>query len=228
METCQSSGFERDFVKIRSFEPGDEESVRNIFACSMGAELRSSIFSVFLSGALRFYSFPFAVFALLMAMLFESLWYSVLVCFAAFISILVLVFLVHSRYVQTCLSKDLKAISHTYMGRRGAHMWVAECNGNIVGMVALTPKHAIRETVAELKRMCVSLDFRRRGVAKKLLDQLLSHAKHCGYEKVVLLTTTVHPAALKFYPKMGFHLVSKNPAHWALRGFHFYVFSYDL
>ena len=76
--------------------------------------------------------------------------------------------------------------------------------------------------------MAVSPEFRRLGVANKLLDKLLNYAKEVGYTDVVLLTTSAQEAALKFYPKHGFQLVSKRLANRALRGFYHFVYCYNL
>jgi len=114
-------------------------------------------------------------------------------------------------------------------------MWVAELHKKIIGMVALVPLDdhedsfgRRRETVGRLRRMAVLPEFRRLGVARKLLSELLNHAREIGYEQVVLLTTSAQQAALSFYPKHGFQLVSKRLANRALRGFYHYVYCYDL
>ena len=114
-------------------------------------------------------------------------------------------------------------------------MWVAEVNGRVIGMVALVSESDHEESfgkpraaVGRLRRMAVLPEFRRLGVAKKLLNELLSYAKKIGYKHVVLLTTSAQEAALRFYPKHGFQLVSKKLANRALRGFYHFVYHYDL
>jgi len=114
-------------------------------------------------------------------------------------------------------------------------MWVAELHEKIIGMVALVPLDdhedsfgKRRDTVGRLRRMAVLPEFRRLGVARKLLNELLNYAREIGYEQVVLLTTSAHQAALNFYPKHGFKLVTKRLANRALRGFYHYVYCYDL
>lgn len=222
-------------VIIRSFQARDSHVVRNIFAESMG-EMRGPFVRDVMSQAILY-----GLSLLLPAGLLSFVWpfwsfkLHILVLFALLLTLFVGLHIGFSRYIQTCLHTDLDNVESTYLCQKKSHMWVAELNEKIIGMVALVPLddhedsfEKRRETVGRLRRMAVLPEFRRLGVARKLLDELLNHAREIGYKQVVLLTTSAQQAALNFYPKHGFQLVSKRLANRALRGFYHYVYCYDL
>ena len=222
-------------VIIRSFQSRDSHVVRNIFAESMG-EMRGPFVHDVMSQASLY-----GLLLVLPAGLLNHVWplwsfkLYILVLFVVLLTLFVGLHIGFSRYIQTCLHTDLDNVESTYLCQTNSHMWVAELHEKIIGMVALVPLNdhedsfgKRRETVGRLRRMAVLPEFRRLGVAKKLLNELLNHAREIGYEQVVLLTTSAQQAALSFYPKHGFHLVSKRLANRALRGFYHYVYCYDL
>jgi GNAT superfamily N-acetyltransferase len=59
------------------------------------------------------------------------------------------------------------------------------------------------DEVAEIKRMYVRADRRRRGIARELLAQLEARAAESGYVRAVLETGTAQPEALALYPSAG-------------------------
>jgi ribosomal protein S18 acetylase RimI-like enzyme len=93
----------------------------------------------------------------------------------------------------------------------------------MLGMVGLEYKS---DEVAELRRMSVSKNARRCGVATILTRHLLEFAKAEGYRKVVLSTLNVHVGACKLYEKMGFVLV--HTKHVPERGFDVIFFEKEL
>ena len=222
-------------VIIRSFQSRDSHVVRTIFAESMG-EMRGPFVHDVMSQAILY-----GLLLLLPAGLLNQVWHlwSFKLCIVVLIALLLTLFIAlhigFSRYIQTCLHTDLDNMESTYLCQEKSHMWVAELDKKIIGMVALVPlddhevsfgKH--REAVGRLRRMAVLPEFRRLGVARKLLNELLNYARKIGYEQVILLTTSAQQAALSFYPKHGFQLVTKRLANRALRGFYHYVYCYDL
>ena len=78
---------------------------------------------------------------------------------------------------------------------------VAEINGNIIGTMAL--KKIDKETV-RLKRMYVRTEYRRKGIAQKLLDQVVTFAKENGYKRMVLSTYSIMENARAFYNRNNF------------------------
>ena len=116
------------------------------------------------------------------------------------------------KFINSCLATDLKDIVKTYMSRNdGSRMWVAEWNGKVVGMVGLIHNEIHKPGVAELQRMSVSPACRRMGIARKLLDELLRHAKDQRFETLVLTTTSAQTPAILLYKKFGFKLVAVFP-----------------
>ena len=222
-------------VIIRSFQSRDSHVVREIFAGSMG-EMRGPLVRDVMYQAIVYgvsLSLPAALFSVLWCSWFLA--YYFLVLFAILLILFAALHIGFSRYIQSCLDTDLGDVESIYLCQKTSHMWVAEVNGRVIGMVALVSESDHEESfgkpraaVGRLRRMAVLPEFRRLGVAKKLLNELLRYAKKIGYKHVVLLTTSAQEAALRFYPKHGFQLVSKKLANRALRGFYHFVYHYDL
>lgn len=81
---------------------------------------------------------------------------------------------------------------------------VAETQGidkKIIGTMAL--KKINNETV-RLKRMYVRPKYRRRGIAQKLLNQIVKFARENNYKKLLLHTYPTMKNAHKFYKRNGF------------------------
>jgi len=57
---------------------------------------------------------------------------------------------------------------------------------------------------AELKRMYLHPDFRGRGVADSILNEIENWAKENGMSKIVLETGLKQPEAIRFYTKNGY------------------------
>ncbi|MFM7709905.1 MAG: GNAT family N-acetyltransferase [Ferruginibacter sp.] len=74
-------------------------------------------------------------------------------------------------------------------------------------------------TVAELKRMYVNPDYRRRGLAQQLMEVSLKFAKQAGYQIVRLDTLCTMIPAMTLYRKNGFMEISAyyhNPIETAV------------
>jgi DNA-binding MarR family transcriptional regulator/GNAT superfamily N-acetyltransferase len=86
--------------------------------------------------------------------------------------------------------------------------WIAEVNGIAAGSVCLVREDA---KTAKLRLMFLEPWARGQGVAQKLLQECISFAKKCGYEKIVLWTQSELVAARKLYAKAGFTLTGTKP-----------------
>ena len=73
------------------------------------------------------------------------------------------------------------------------------------GCVAL---RKLEPGVAEVKRMYVAADYRRLGVARLLLQRIISDAAVLGYSKLRLDTLTRLTAANGLYSRFGFYPIS--------------------
>jgi N-acetylglutamate synthase-like GNAT family acetyltransferase len=102
---------------------------------------------------------------------------------------------------------DLMSIPEFYQSGTGG-FWVARSNGEVVGTVGLKD---IGSGQTALRKMFVAAPFRGRelGVAGKLLDVLLAHARAKGVAEIFLGTTDKFLAAHRFYEKRGFRELPK-------------------
>lgn len=81
---------------------------------------------------------------------------------------------------------------------------VAYQNDVPVGCGAIKPFSA---TEAEVKRMFVHPDYRKRGIAAKVLHELESWATELGFDTCVLETGKKQPEAIALYQKVGYHII---------------------
>jgi putative acetyltransferase len=95
---------------------------------------------------------------------------------------------------------DLHDIGSAYAN---AIFLVAWHRKRVIGTGALIPKS---NHTAEIVRMSVAADMRRRGIGKKILQELCEHAKSRGYQHIVLETTETWHAAVEFYKRFGFRV----------------------
>jgi putative acetyltransferase len=93
---------------------------------------------------------------------------------------------------------DLHDIGFTYAN---AVFLVAWQNNKIIGTGALVPRS---NDTAEIVRMSVSKDMRRKGVGRKILQRLCEQAKLNGYKRIVLETTETWHEVIEFYKQFGF------------------------
>jgi putative acetyltransferase len=80
-------------------------------------------------------------------------------------------------------------------------LYLARLNGRAAGCVALRPLDA---TTAEVKRMFVHPTARRRGVARALMERVLTDAPGMGYQRIRLGTLDEMTAAQALYRELGF------------------------
>lgn len=92
-------------------------------------------------------------------------------------------------------------------------LWVAEIDGKIVGIAAITtdqaPEYAdvgwdITETAIVVHRLAVDLAYRGRGIAAALMQQAESLASQRGIQAVRVDTNTENQATQKLLPKLGY------------------------
>lgn len=95
---------------------------------------------------------------------------------------------------------DLDDIACTYAG---GIFRVATVAGRIVATGAMRPRGG---GTAEIVRMSVTRDLRRRGIGSAILRRLLDDAKATGFKKIILETTSTWDEAITFYQKHGFRV----------------------
>ena len=114
--------------------------------------------------------------------------------------------------VQSYNIKDLKEGISVFENetQKNHHYIVAEENGKIIGIVTWIMHGLPKHRLCELDRIAVLPEYRGRGVAKKLFDDLVNDAKQfykknkSKLRKLYLLTHADNIKAHKFYEKLGF------------------------
>ena len=84
-------------------------------------------------------------------------------------------------------------------------VWVAECAGELAGMIAL----AGDAPDAELEDFMVEPNFQKQGVGAALMDVFMDECRLRGFKRVCL---DADPNAEAIYQKLGFTTVSLSPS----------------
>ena len=95
---------------------------------------------------------------------------------------------------------DLEGLEQHYLSP-GSHFWVAEQDGVLVGMTGI---ERVDPGTGRLRRMRVTTDHRRTGIAQALLETAERFCREQGYRQLILDTTEQQTAAHWLYEKNGF------------------------
>jgi GNAT superfamily N-acetyltransferase len=106
----------------------------------------------------------------------------------------------HFGQVDAARNPDLDDIRVSYPAPRATFL-VAEIGANLVGTAALVAENPSSGRVV---RMSVHPVFRRRGIARALLAQLVGLARQQGMRQVLVETNTDWHAAIALYVRTGF------------------------
>jgi ribosomal protein S18 acetylase RimI-like enzyme len=99
---------------------------------------------------------------------------------------------------------DIDNLLEAYFADEGEScFWVAEHGGKVVGMVGV---QKIGEDTAEIRRLRVSADLRRRGIGMRLMHEAVAFCQRLGYLKVVLDVRIERGPAISLFEKFGFQL----------------------
>ena len=112
------------------------------------------------------------------------------------------------RYIQRSLNADLADIPANYVHRPRSNFWVAELAGEIKGTVGV---QEIDREEAELRRMSVAADSRRRGIGGRLLATVEDFCREQGYSRVGLSTVLHLEAAVSMYERCGYRRLGQEP-----------------
>lgn len=97
---------------------------------------------------------------------------------------------------------DISHLDEAYLGDEGkSGFWVADCGGTIVGMVGV--QRTSNES-ADIRRLRVTPEFRRRGIGSRLLATAIDHCRSRGFLKVVLDVNVDRQPAVAMFRKFGF------------------------
>ena len=92
-----------------------------------------------------------------------------------------------------------------------SHYFVCESDGEIIGYVGIW---CIYET-AELIRIATVPKFRKRGIAKELMHEILECAKTFGCERMMLEVRRSNIPAQELYKKFGFNEISVRKGYYS-------------
>ncbi|XP_064117547.1 uncharacterized protein LOC135222980 isoform X4 [Macrobrachium nipponense] len=183
----------RNVVVIRSYRSGDEAVIRDIIT----EATMETVGPFFWSGVLS-EVFP-QVALLVMAFAFIGLGIPFKFCLVGIpVAVLLIYFGVWSAHL---FKIDYDFLRESELDARGVNL-----NGlkkNIVGTVALT-KSLHGGLKAWLRRMAVKKAYRRRGIASRLVDEVVQFCTDKCYEGIELVTTECHYQARELYFRKGF------------------------
>jgi putative acetyltransferase len=114
-------------------------------------------------------------------------------------------------YIARSLTEEIDRVSEYYSERNGG-FWVAVEGEGIVGMFGLEPSG---EGAMELRRMYIDPDFRRRGMARKMLDFAEQQCRRRQRPRMNLSTSELQQEALSLYRNAGYALVREEVAEAA-------------
>jgi GNAT superfamily N-acetyltransferase len=111
-------------------------------------------------------------------------------------------------YVAVSLREEVDRLADYYAGKRGA-FFVAYDGERLAGMFGL---EGVGTPSAELRRMYVDAAYRKRGLARMMLEQAEQVCRDAGTPMLTLSTSELQQAALAFYRKAGYRLVREETA----------------
>ncbi|XP_060043076.1 putative N-acetyltransferase 8B [Erinaceus europaeus] len=188
---------------IRKYQQKDDECVRDLFSKGMSEHV-STAFHHFLKlprTLILLLGGPLTVFLLTGSWLL-----ALLVNLTFLVALRFLAMYPYTQFIAMSLNTDMSDITKNYFSERGSCFWVAESEGQVVGMVGALPvkEPAAREKQLELLHMSVASEHRGQGIAKALVRTVLQFGQDQGYSAVVLGTSEIQYSAIGLYRSMGF------------------------
>lgn len=104
---------------------------------------------------------------------------------------------------------DIDNIQEAYFDDETSHFWVAEVDGQVLGMIGVARE---REHTAEIRRLRVEKDHQDTPIAAQLIETALAHCKHHGYLKIVLDTHFDPDAVVDLFDRFGFQHTRTKPS----------------
>lgn len=118
---------------------------------------------------------------------------------------------------------DVENIPEAYLSSPRNHFWVADSNGQVVGMVGV---QSHEDGVGEIRRLRVRKDHRQHGIGLALMETSLKFCVEKQYLKVMLNTYMEREPALALFARFGFrHLRTRELGRRALMYFYLDLYS---
>lgn len=103
-------------------------------------------------------------------------------------------------YLDDSYNKDLDDIYDYYMNGENVFL-LGRLHTKVICTAALIHEEI---HIGRVVRMSVLQDYRRRGYARRMLEEIERHARSKGFEKIVLETTNTWNDAITFYGSHGY------------------------
>ncbi len=102
---------------------------------------------------------------------------------------------------------DLDRLVEAYFNDGGmSHFWVAALRDDPERLIGMVGVQRAGDDMAEIRRLRVSPQFRKRGLGSMLVECALTFCKERGYLKVVLDTRIERSPAIQLFQQFGFKL----------------------
>lgn len=105
---------------------------------------------------------------------------------------------------------DIDNVKHAYFEEPSNHFWVAEVEGQVLGMIGVARD---QEHTAEIRRLRVDKAWQHTNIGAELLKTALRHCRHHAYLKIVLDTRFEQSAALDLFDRVGFQHTRTKSLH---------------
>ncbi len=96
-----------------------------------------------------------------------------------------------------------RAIEHYLANQNLRGPWVAEMNGEIIGLGGLI----VHDEDAEMEPLVVRSEYRSQGIGKTLLDYLIREARRMGVRLLSVRPVARNAGAVKYFVDAGFDVV---------------------
>ncbi len=113
---------------------------------------------------------------------------------------------------------------HRVLESPGCRSLGAEAGGRLVGHVVW----AVEGRVCHLMDLAVLPEWRRQGVGRRLVEEVLEDARRSGAPFVFLEVRPSNPGALAFYREIGFDPIGRRPGYYTDTGEDAVVLAMDL
>lgn len=103
---------------------------------------------------------------------------------------------------------DIENIQEAYFNHATTHFWVAELQGQVLGMIGVARE---REHIAEIRRLRVDPDYQCTVIAARLVEHALAFCHRHGYLKIVLDTRFDPDSVVDLFDRFSFQHTRTKP-----------------
>jgi len=104
-------------------------------------------------------------------------------------------------YIDKALQRELTKIDSYYLKKSRNAFFIAELDKLAIGTVGF---EEISTTTAEIRRLMVSTEHRRKGIGKVLMLTAEAKCAEYGYSETILETSELQPASIALYEELKY------------------------